>query len=192
MRRSREEAARTRARIVEAAANAFRRHGINQAGIATVMDEAGLTHGGFYKHFESKDQLIAEACEQIFRSVLQQLAAQVAPLPPERRLAAFIELYLSAWHRDHREQGCGFAALGTELAHACAAVRAAADRGLRQLINTLAGFLPDAGQAQRNARAQAIAATLAGAMMLARAVGDPALSDAMLVSARDSLLARAA
>lgn len=190
MRHSREKAASTRSRIIEAAADAFRRDGIQATGIIGLMDEAGLSHGGFYKHFESKDQLVAEACEHMFRSVVERLSAMVAAVPPRRRLARFIELYLSPEHRDNPSQGCAFAALGSELSHASAMARIAADRGVTGMTEVIAGFIPDLQGAAATARAQVIAATMVGAITLARAVADLELSDALLANTRKSLSAQ--
>ena len=111
MRTSREEAARTRARIVRSAAALFKRDGIHATGLAGLMADAGLTHGGFYGHFESKEQLVAEACELAFAEALERIVELAAAAPPSRRFRTFVDEYLSDAHRDNPKSGCGFAAL---------------------------------------------------------------------------------
>jgi TetR/AcrR family transcriptional repressor of nem operon len=184
MRKSRQEAAATRARIVDTAAKEFRRHGIAGAGLTEIMAAAGLTHGGFYRHFETKDQLVAEA---LTAALAEQAAKREAV-----GLKALVTHYLSAAHRDAPDQGCPLAALGAEIARGDAAARAQATAGLEGLVGSLAGSLSArrGDVAPRAARdwALAAAATLVGAVTLARMVDDPALSKAVLARARESVL----
>jgi TetR/AcrR family transcriptional repressor of nem operon len=189
MRTSREEAARTRTRIVETAAALFKRDGIHATGLAGLMAEAGLTHGGFYGHFESKEHLVAEACALGFRQTVDRLVERVAAVPPARRLQAFVDIYLSEAHCDDPATGCGFAALGAELGRADPATRAVADEALRHYVGEIASFLPDFAPAAATRKARAIAATLLGAVTFARAVADQELARAMLSSARENVLA---
>ena len=105
MRKSREEAAETRKRIVQAAAREFREKGIVATGLADLMKAAGLTHGGFYKHFASKDQLVAEATVAALDSIIEELAAQPT-------VNSAVAAYLSTRHRDSPASGCPLAALG--------------------------------------------------------------------------------
>src|SRR5258707_8674779 len=107
MRKSREEAAQTRKRIVTAASEEFRKNGIVATGLNDLMRAAGLTHGGFYKHFASKDQLVAEACAEALKTILEMLAAAAS----EKGAAA----YLSTGHRDNPATGCPLSATGSEL-----------------------------------------------------------------------------
>jgi TetR/AcrR family transcriptional regulator, transcriptional repressor for nem operon len=132
MRKSKEEAAETRRRIVTAAAGEFREHGIVATGLADVMQAAGLTHGGFYKHFESKDQVVAEACAEAVRVLMKKLEAA-----PSKGSA--LGSYLSTRHRDDPATGCPLAALGSELARSDEKTRAAATEGFLRLVNVLAG-----------------------------------------------------
>src|SRR6266478_7826505 len=111
MRKSKQEAAITRQRIVKAAAAEFRRNGIAGTGLADLMAAAGLTHGGFYRHFDSKDQIVAEACTAAAETLLRQLAAPVAKKSSRRGLKTIVEKYLSAAHRDEPADGCPIAAL---------------------------------------------------------------------------------
>ena len=124
MRKSREEAAQTRKRIVEAASCEFRKNGIVATGLNDLMKAAGLTHGGFYKHFESKDQLVAEACaEAVETAILESLAGAAS------EGAGFAAAYLSTGHRDSPATGCPLSAIGSELARSDEKTRAAATAG---------------------------------------------------------------
>ena len=175
MRKSREEAAETRQRIVRAAARKFREQGIVATGLADLMKAAGLTHGGFYKHFESKDQLVAEACAAAFEG----MAAHPTT-------SAVVAAYLSAGHRDNPASGCPLAALGGELARSNKKARAAATAGFVRLVDILAG---KAATADARRRALVAAATMIGAVTMARVVTQPGLSGEILCAAENSLAA---
>jgi TetR/AcrR family transcriptional repressor of nem operon len=184
MRKSREEAARTRERIIAAAAEQFRAHGVVATGLADVMKAAGLTHGGFYKHFASKDELVREVtAATIDQSPLIRQAG--GKRPGRKGLADAVAMYLSPEHRDNPGQGCALAALGPELGRADATTRAEATDGFLKLVNVLAehaeGMRPD----RARKRAIAAAATMIGAMTMARMVNDPDLSDTILKSSAD-------
>ena len=170
MRKSREEAAETRKRIVKAAAREFREKGIVASGLADLMKAAGMTHGGFYKHFESKDQLIAEACAEATQEVLERLEAQPT-------ISAAVAVYLSTRHRDNLGSGCPFSAIGSELARADAKTRDAATAGFERLVDLLAA--KSRGKGARR-RALVAASTLIGALTMARVVSDPKLSAEIL------------
>ena len=132
MRKSREEAAQTRRQIVEAASSEFRKNGIVATGLNDLMKAAGLTHGGFYKHFASKDQLVAEATVAALDSIIEELAAQPT-------VNSAVAAYLSTRHRDSPASGCPLAALGGELARSDKRARAAATAGFVRLVDILAG-----------------------------------------------------
>src|SRR5258708_7675930 len=132
MRKSREEAAQTRKHIVRAAARQFREKGIAATGLAELMKAAGLTHGGFYKHFASKDRLVAEATAAAVDSLLKEMAAH-----PTFKSA--VAAYLSTRHRDNPASGCPLAALGDELARSGKEARAAATAGVTKLVGQPAG-----------------------------------------------------
>jgi TetR/AcrR family transcriptional repressor of nem operon len=189
MRKSREETAKTRERIVAAASAEFRRNGIAATGLNGLMAAAGLTHGGFYKHFSSKEELIAEATRHFLDNVVRALAERARQMPQEDRLKTFLDGYLSIAHRDDPAQGCGFAAVGNELARAGDETRAAAAHSFQYMVDTLVEFLPERGRPDDIARAQTLTATVVGAVSLARAVGDPALSKQILENTRETLLA---
>ncbi len=170
MRKSREEAGETRKRIVEAAARAFRANGIVASGLADLMGAAGLTHGGFYKHFESKDQLVAEACG----SALRELTGRIEAWPT---LLEVVSGYLSAEHRDHPAAGCPFAAIGSELARSDAGTRAVVTAGFERLVDLLCEKARG-----KNARRRALVAASAmiGALTMSRVVNRPELSEEIL------------
>jgi TetR/AcrR family transcriptional repressor of nem operon len=187
MRVSKQEAARTRERIIAAAAAEFRRKGLAGAGLSDLMAAAGLTHGGFYRHFESKDELIAEACAAAIDSVATMYAA---PNSGRNGLEAVAARYLSKDHRDGRSKGCPFASLGSELARADEETRAVATKGLLKVVDTLAqnfmGMRPDV------AKRQALVAfsTMVGALTLSRMMTQTELSDLLLQDAAEHVSAR--
>lgn len=180
MRKSREAAAETRKRIVTAAATEFRAHGIVATGLNDLMKAAGLTHGGFYKHFESKDQLVAEACAEALGALI---ARMVAAGP------GAVATYLSTGHRDDPGGGCPLAAIGGELARSDEPTRAAATAGFLQLVAVLAGQIDGAAPDAARRRALVMVSTLIGALTMARVVTDPELSAAILGEAEVRLMA---
>jgi TetR/AcrR family transcriptional repressor of nem operon len=192
MRKSREEAARTRERIIEVAGQEFRRNGIAATGLAGLMASAGLTHGGFYKHFGSKEELVREACVRSMNGVLDALVERIEQEPPPARLQALLSAYLSTAHRDDPGRGCGLAALSEELARGDAMTRAETTEYFRRLVDTIARYLPDPGSPDAGAKAQSIAAAMVGTISVARALNDPALSTQLLESSRETLLQLAA
>jgi TetR/AcrR family transcriptional repressor of nem operon len=186
MRVSRVEAAEHRERIVESAARLFRERGFDGIGVADLMLAAGLTHGGFYGHFESKEALMAEASARALRAA-HEYWSKLAQRDPEHALAALAASYLSTRHRDHPGRGCLLAALGSDVARQAAPVRSAVTAGVRSMVDLLAGLLPGRSRAARRDRALATYASLVGALVLARAVDDPALSEAILRAVADTL-----
>ncbi len=192
MRNTNKEAARTRARIVAAAAEKFRENGIVGTGLNGLMAAADLTHGGFYKHFESKDQLVAEACGLMMRASLESIVGSDQSRSPMERLRGFVDGYLSPAHRDHPKTGCGLAALGAEIGRLDAAARAAATEGFAAMVRIFAEADPAFLGVEGGARANVLLATMIGALICARAVGDEHLSDAILTDARASVLAQLA
>ena len=179
MRVSREQAIQTRERIVEAAAQLFRERGFDGIGVADLMKEAGLTHGGFYGHFSSKEDLIAEASA---RALTRSLAdwSQVADRASGDRLSAVAGFYLSSRHRDNPGAGCLLAALGADVSRQGRAVRHTVTDYVRSACDLLATLVPGKSKAARRQKAISTYATLVGAMVIARAVDDPALSQEVL------------
>ena len=178
MRKSREEAAQTRKRIVTAASGEFRKHGIVATGLNDLMSVAGLTHGGFYKHFESKDQLVAEAVET---AICEGLAAAAS----EKGGAA--AAYLSTGHRDNPATGCPLSAIGSELARSDEKTWAAATAGFLKFVEIMAGQFGKLPPATARRRALVAVSTMIGALTMSRIVTDPELSAEILKEAEKSL-----
>jgi TetR/AcrR family transcriptional repressor of nem operon len=190
MRVSREQAAANRERIIDTAASLFRAKGFDGIGVADIMKAAELTHGGFYGHFASKDDLVAQAS----RRTMARSAAnweRVVTEAPDRPYAALLRHYLTPQHRDEPGRGCAFAALSTDTARSGKLVREAFAEGLETLIDILAAAVPGRSKAVRRRKAVAAMAGLVGALSLARAVGDPSLSDEILKAVQHELLGAA-
>jgi TetR/AcrR family transcriptional repressor of nem operon len=187
MRRSQEDTAKTRARIVEEAARLFRTGGIDATSVADVMSAAGLTVGGFYRHFDSKEDLVAEAIDAASRESRARLVASSAS-EDESDLLALLDGYLSDGHRKHPGQGCPVAALCSEVAHAGKATKRAFTGALQRM---LAGVNGPAGGSSKADRASALFAVSAavGALVLSRATHDEALARELLAAAREQLAA---
>src|SRR6516165_4049202 len=180
MRKSRIEAAKTRERIVTAAAAEFRQHGIAATGLADLMKAAGLTHGGFYRHFKSKDQLVAEACSAAVATMTERVASSASRKRGRKCLETAVADYLSTEHRDNLRDGCPLAALGAELARADTQTRAAATAGFLKLVDALAGGFDEGTLEEARRQAIVAALTLIGALTVSRVVTDQALSDTIL------------
>jgi len=188
MRYSAQHKANTRARLLKKATEQFRAHGLETTGIAKLMGQLGLTHGGFYGHFRGKDDLVAATIARMFDDVEQLRAKAVAAAPPGKELAAVVNSYLSEAHRDHPEKGCLISMLAPEIARQSASVRRAYTEGFNRQIGVLARYLPGADEEVRQRNARLLISGMAGTMMIARAVADPKLSDKVLAQARDFYL----
>jgi len=202
MRVSREKAAEHRDRIIDAAGALFRAKGFGGIGVADIMKAADLTHGGFYGHFASKDDLVAQAS----RRTMDRAAANWTKLveaAPDNPYAALLEHYLSPKHRDDPGKGCAFAALGNDAARSGKIVRKAFAEGLAPLLDILAKSIPGKsipgksiggksirGKSKTVRRRKAVVAmaTLVGALTLARAVEGTPLSDELLEAAHRELI----
>jgi TetR/AcrR family transcriptional repressor of nem operon len=190
MRVSREQAAANRERIIDAAGTLFRAKGFGGVGVADIMQAAKLTHGGFYGHFDSKDDLVAQASRRTMGRAAANWARVVAEAP-DHPYAALLRNYLTPRHRDDPGRGCAFAALAGDAARSGKMVRDAFAEELEPLIDILAETVPGRSKAARRRKAVAAMAGLIGALTLARAAGDPALSDEILEATRRELLAAA-
>lgn len=166
-------------RIVQVAARAIRRSGYNGTGVADIMKEAGLTHGAFYAHFESREAMLAEAADRAGAESNAFAASVVAAVPPEQALQALMQVYLSKEHVAGIETGCPVSALGSEMPRQSPEVRRAATRRIKEMIDLVARQSPDWGQPGAHERALVTVATMVGTLMLARAVDDPALSESL-------------
>lgn len=182
---SRKEA--THERIVETAARAIRRAGYGGVGVAQIMNEAGLTHGGFYAHFESREAMLAEAADQAGADGIDMLARVAAAARRNRALEALLRAYLSKEHVEGVETGCAIAALGSELPRQVPEIRRVATRRIKEMIDLVARQSPDWGQPGAHERALVTVATALGALVLARAVDDPQLSEAVREAALNHL-----
>jgi TetR/AcrR family transcriptional regulator, transcriptional repressor for nem operon len=182
---SRKEA--THERIVETAARAIRRSGYDGTGVAEIMKEAGLTHGGFSAHFDSRDGMLAEAADRAGADTVAFLTRVAAEVAPKKALEAMLRTYLSKEHVESAETGCAVAALGSEMPRQPAKVRRAATRRIKEMIDLVARQSPDWGQPGAHERALVTVATALGALVLARAVDDPKLSDAVRQAALNHL-----
>jgi AcrR family transcriptional regulator len=169
----------THERIVEAAARAIRRSGYGGTGVADIMKDAGLTHGGFYAHFPSREAMLAEAMDRAGAESVAASARIAAAAPPEQALQELVRAYLSKAHVDGVETGCAVAALGSEMPRQAPEVRRAATRRIKEMIDLVARQSPDWGKPGAHERALVTVATMVGALLLARAVDDPRLSDAV-------------
>jgi len=180
----------TRSKVVNAAAAAVRSKGPDGVGVAEVMAQAGLTHGGFYAHFPSKEALIAAAVDEAFRQSRQRFTRMTDGLPPAEAFATFVDVYVTPEHRANPERGCPIAVLSSELPRQGPAVREAYERGVEGLIGRLAGWLPDRGQDPRRL-ARSLVAEMAGAVSLSRAIADDEDAERLLADARLSIKTRA-
>jgi AcrR family transcriptional regulator len=177
----------THQRIVEAAARAIRRTGYDGTSVVDIMKEAGLTHGGFYAHFASREAMLAEAADRAGAEAVAASARIAATAQPEHALQRLLQAYLSKEHLESVEMGCPVAALGSEMPRQAPEVRRAATRRIKEMIDVVARQSPDWGQPGAHEHALVTVATMVGALLLARAVDDPKLSDAMLKAASKHL-----
>jgi TetR/AcrR family transcriptional repressor of nem operon len=179
MRVSREKAAENRERIVDAASRLFREKGFDGAGVDAIMHAAGLTHGGFYGHFGSKDDLAAEAVTRAFGRSAEKQSRYAT-------LSDLVSGYLSERHCADRANGCAIAALGADMARQSEGVRRGLTAYVRAQLDHFTRLLRNGTRASRRRRAIATLAGMVGALTLARAVDDPALSKEILDAARDA------
>ncbi|MFU0506944.1 TetR/AcrR family transcriptional regulator [Pseudaminobacter sp. NGMCC 1.201702] len=173
MKVSREQMAQNRRRILSEAGRLFREKGFDAVSVAEVMKAAGMTHGGFYGHFRSKDDLIAHA-----------IGSAVGGQSATDNTSAWLDSYLSAPHRDHPERGCPMAALAGLMRQQAPEARASMAQVLTVQIDTLADTMPGADAAKRRRAAIGCWSAMVGALILARSMDDPALSDELLSETR--------
>lgn len=179
MKVSRAQAAENRERILDVATRLFRERGIDGIGVADLMKAAGFTHGGFYGHFKSKEDLVAKACARAVIKMKQDwndVADKIAGDP----LATLAGRYLSSRHRDQAGNGCPIAALGAEVARQGPAVRQSVTDELRPFLEYLSSIVPGDTKALRRKRALSLFSSLVGALILSRTVDDRELSNEIL------------
>jgi TetR/AcrR family transcriptional repressor of nem operon len=180
----------TRRRVVKAAASAIRQEGPFKLGVAGVMAKAGLTHGGFYAHFASKDDLVAAGIGRMFEEGRRRLEQQTADRPPAEALSGYIDFYLSAEHRDSRTAGCPLPFLSADAPRLPAPARDRFAQGVADLTGRLAERLAALGSSDSLAESRSLLSEMVGALALARADPEPARSDAILAATRAALKAR--
>lgn len=172
----------TRKKVLRAAATAVRAKGPEGVSVAEVMAEAGLTHGGFYAHFPSKEALVAAAIDEAFAQSGRRFSRLTAGMAPAQALSAFVDLYVTAEHRAHPERGCPIATLSSELPRQGALVREAYERGVRALVGRIAAWLPEAPG--REGLATSLVAEMAGSVSLSRAITDDQEAERLLADSR--------
>jgi TetR/AcrR family transcriptional repressor of nem operon len=185
---------KTRERVLKEAAKAIRADGPHRIAVAGVMAKAGLTHGGFYAHFESKDDLVAAAIDTMFGEAKRRFGREImesgAPDSPQDRLTRYIDFYLSAGHRDARTTGCPLPALAADLPRLAPASRERYGQGVAALTALIADALDSMGRAEPQALACSALSEMVGALSLSRAVADPDQSNLILDASRTALKRR--
>jgi TetR/AcrR family transcriptional repressor of nem operon len=174
----------THEKIVRTAAVSIRRNGYDGVGVAEVMDEAGLTHGGFYAHFANREALLLEALDAAAGETIERLGKVPDRAAPGKKLEAIVDHYLSDRHVANVEHGCTLAALGGETVRQSPEIRRVMTRRVKELADLVARQLPDWGDADAHEDALAVMSTMLGALLIARAVDDPALATAVRDSAK--------
>ncbi len=188
MRYSAEHKAETHKKIVEEASRRFRVEGLQGAGVAEVMRDTGLTHGGFYKHFSSKDDLLAESLTEAFEEMSARLVKAAERAPSGTGWKAIVTEYLSHNHCDHPDTGCPLAALAPELARGDAGMKKRIGAAMVEYKDRLLRFMPGRRGAERERAFFAIFSTMIGAVELARMISDRDAKEKILASTKDFLL----
>ena len=186
MKVSRTQAAENRERILDVATKLFRERGIDGIGVADLMRAAGLTHGGFYGHFESKEDLVAQACARCVQRMRQNWT-QIIDQSPGNPLNALADNYLTSKHRDNVGRGCAIAALGSEIARQGPPVRRAFTDELKPFFDYLSRIVGGRSGRLRRQKALATYASLVGALIVSRAVDDSDLSDEILAAVAQTM-----
>jgi TetR/AcrR family transcriptional repressor of nem operon len=168
---SKDHKSTTRGRILETASTALRAKGVAGVGVAQVMESAGLTHGGFYAHFDSKDELVASALAHALEQSGERFRPAVERAPPEGKLRAMAEAYLTDSHLRAADTGCPIVALGPELARGTGPAREALAEHIRKRVEWMATIAPGKTKQERRRAAAGTYATMIGGMLLARVQG---------------------
>jgi TetR/AcrR family transcriptional regulator, transcriptional repressor for nem operon len=183
-----EHKAEIRQRIVQDASRRFRAEGLNGPGVASVMRDMGLTHGGFYKHFRSKDDLLAESIRAAFREMGEQLVRVAEQSPPGEAWKAIVSWYLGPEHCDHPEAGCPLAALAPELTRSDPEVKRRILADMVDYKDRILPFMPGRKAVDRESAFFVIFSTMIGAIEFARMMPDAAVRKRVLANTRDFLL----
>ena len=185
MRYSAEHKAATHERIVNTASRYFRRHGGRGVGIADLMGKLELTHGGFYKHFDSKEQLLAEAVAKAFEETEARFTERIRNARPGTELRTLIESYLSLEHCGNVGEGCPMAALASEIGRLPPRVRTQIDQAIKRRGKRVSGLMPGATQKEREKKTMVLLSGLIGTISVARALGDPEARKTVLEASKD-------
>jgi TetR/AcrR family transcriptional repressor of nem operon len=190
MRYSREHKLETHARIVRKASVRLREKGAHGVGVADLMKEAGLTHGGFYAHFDSRDDLVIEAFTHAMDRSTEQWRKLTEQTPRDKRFAMIVNSYLTSLHRDDPGRGCAVPTLGAEIARESSRTRKVFAGRLDQMIDMLANQIPGLPRKAARKRAMAALATMMGTLVMARVAGSGDFSNEILGAGREALLGR--
>jgi TetR/AcrR family transcriptional repressor of nem operon len=190
MRYDADQKERTHRQILAEAANAIRIKGPERVGVAEVMNKLGLTHGGFYAHFTSKDDLIAQAITSMFDQGISNFLRRTEGLDPQKALAAYVDWYLSTAHRDAPTRGCPLAAISGDLPRLPEPARVRYTEGVERMAAGLGKLLKKLGRKDAEALAFSALAEMAGALTFARAIMDPERSERMLRASSEMVKAR--
>ena len=188
MRYSKEHKLETHARIVKKASVRLRERGAHGIGVADLMKEAGLTHGGFYAHFDSREALVVEAFGYAMDRSTDRWRQLAGDMPSGDRLATIVDAYLSPQHRDNPGQGCAVPALGAEIARESPKTRKAFAAKLEQMIGMLTEQIAEAPSKAARKRAMASLATMMGTLVMARVAGSGEFSEEILAAGREAVL----
>ena len=192
MRYSREHKLETHARIVKRASVRLREKGAHGIGVADLMKDAGLTHGGFYAHFDSREALVIEAFAHAMDRSTERWRKIGEATPPENRLAMIVDSYLTPVHRDDPGHGCAIPTLGAEIARESPKTRRAFAAKLEQMIDMMADQIPDVSRKAARKQAMSAIATMMGTLVMARVAGTGEFSEEILAAGREAVLGRAA
>jgi TetR/AcrR family transcriptional repressor of nem operon len=182
-----EHKTRTRDRIVRNAARKLRAEGLSASGVASVMEASGLTVGGFYKHFQSKDELLADAVAQAFLES-EKVYSSLKNVPREERWKEIVQRYLSPEHCDHPDTGCPVAALGPEIARSKVELRKRVSGLMKERAERWVEFMPGKTTTERERNFHVIFSSMVGTVSVARMLTDPATRERLLASVRDHVV----
>jgi TetR/AcrR family transcriptional regulator, transcriptional repressor for nem operon len=192
MRYSREHKLETHTRIVKRASVRLREKGAHGIGVADLMKDAGLTHGGFYAHFDSREALVIEAFAHAMDRATERWRKAAEAMPAEKRLATIVDNYLSPAHRDDPGHGCAVPTLAAEIARESPKTRKAFATKLEEMIDMLAGQIPSGSPKAARKQAMATIATMMGTLVMARVAGTGEFSEEILAAGREAVLGAAA
>jgi TetR/AcrR family transcriptional repressor of nem operon len=192
MRYSREHKLETHARIVKRASVRLREKGAHGIGVADLMKDAGLTHGGFYAHFDSREALVIEAFAHAMDRSTERWRKIGETTAPDKRLAMIVDSYLTPVHRDDPGHGCAIPTLGAEIARESPKTRKAFAAKLEQMIDMMSDQIPDISRKAARKQAMSAIATMMGTLVMARVAGTGEFSEEILAAGREAVLGRAA